>query len=152
MPKTCVALYALGAMVSASAGLLTVESRLYGFGLIGVGLAFLVAASWVSGGSRPLTAIAMVLATNLAFWMSFGLWRIRPKLIGPTTGIGIDPFGLAVTVWLFVFVGCVIYESIVLIRGLGDGAQRQVSAIGLAGVVLQIPITIRMIYAMIQGV
>ena len=152
MSKGCLTLYAVGALVSALAALVNLENRVLSFGLLGVGLACIATASWISGVSRPLTAIAMVFVTNLAFWMSFGLWRIRPTLIGPTTGIGIDPFGLAVSVWLFVFLGCVIYESMVLIRGLGDGAQRQVSAMGLAGVVLQIPITIRVIYGMVQGI
>lgn len=152
MSKTCLALYALGALVSALAALLNIENRVLGFGLIGAGLACIVAASWISGAFRPLTALATVVVTNLAFWMSFGLWRMRPQLIGPTAGTGLDPFSLVVSVWLVVFVGCVIYESIVLIRGLGDGAQRQVSAMGLVGVVLQIPVTIRVIYGMVQGI
>ena len=152
MSKTCLVLYALGALVSASAALLNVENRGFGFGLIGVGLAFMVAASWINGAFRPVTALAIVVVTNLAFWMSFGLWRMRPQLVGATAGTGIDPFSLVVSVWLIVFVGCAIYEGAVLIRGLGDGAQRQVSAMGLAGFVLQIPITIRVIYGMVQGV
>ena len=152
MSKTCLALYAVGALVSALAGLLNTENRVLSFGLLGAGLACMVAASWISGAFRPLTALATVVVTNLAFWMSFALWRMRPLLIGSTAGTGLDPFSLVVSAWLVVFVGCVIYESIVLIRGLGDGAQRQISAIGLAGVVLQIPITIRLIYGMIQGV
>lgn len=152
MSKGCLSLYAVGALVSALPGLLNRESPVLCLGLLGVGLAFIVTASWISGPTRPLTAIAMVLATNLAFWTSFGLWRIRPTLTGPTAGIGIDPFALPVAVWFFVLLGCVIYESAILIRGLGDGAQRQASAMGLAGVALQIPITIRVIYGMVQGV
>ena len=152
MSKICLVLYSFGALVSASAALLNIENRAYSFGLIGAGMACIVATSWISGAFRPLTALAIVVVTNLAFWMSFGLWRMRPQLIGPTAETGIDPFGLVVSVWLVVFAGCVIYECTVLIRGLGDGAQRQVSAMGLTGVVLQIPITIRVIYGMVQGV
>ena len=50
MSKPSLALYVLGVLVSASAALLNIESRVYGFGLIGVGLALIVAASWISGG------------------------------------------------------------------------------------------------------
>lgn len=152
MSKPCLALYALGAVVSASAALLTVENRAYGFGLIGAGLAFMIAASWMNGAFRPVTGLAIVIVTNLAFWMSYGLWRMRPQLIGQPSGTGIDSFSLAVSAWLLVFLGCAVYECIVLLRGIGDGAHRQVSAMGLAGVVLQIPLTLRFIYGMIQGV
>lgn len=152
MTRANLALYALGALVSASAGLLNIENRVCEFGLILVGLALIGVASWVTGADRPVTAAALVVVTNLAFWMAFGLWRMRPQLIGPTGSTGIDPFSLVVSVWLIVFIGCMVYESIVLIRGLGDRPQRQISVIGLLGVVLQVPITIRFIYVMIQGI
>lgn len=145
-------LYAIGALVSAMAGLLTVENRFYSFGLLALGLMCMAAACWLSGVWRPSTAVSLLLVTNATFWLSFAMWRIRPRLIGPTADAGLDPFSLAVSVWLIVFAACLIYEGFVLIRGVSDGTHRRVAVVGLIGAVLQVPTTMRVIFTMLQGV
>ena len=152
MPKSYWPWYVAGALVAALPALVSVESRLYSFGLLGVGWLMIMVGLWRHGPSRPSTAVTLLLVTNIAFWVSFGLWRLRPQLIGPLEQPGLDPFSLAVSVWLLAFLASACYEAFILIRGLSQTAERQISYVGLAGVALQVPLTIRVIYSMIQGV
>jgi len=142
----------LGALLLALPGLISVDNRFYYFGLLGLGWLSVVVALRQGGPARPGTAIALLLATNLAFWFSYALWKLRPRIVGPVQAEGTDPFGIAVSIWLIAIVVCTLYEGIVLVRGLGGAPQRHLSAFGLVGVVLQLPTTMRAIYSLIGGV
>jgi hypothetical protein len=141
--------YLLGVLLLAIPGLISVDNRFYYFGLLGLGWMSMVFALQQGGPTRPATAIALLLATNLAFWFSYGLWKLRPRIIGPVEVEGTDPFGIAVSVAIII---CTVYESFVLARSLSGTPQRQLSALGLAGVALQLPTTLRAIYILIRGV
>jgi len=149
MAKSTFLLYGAGVVFATLPGLVTIESRALSFGPLGLGILFFGAASWLSGVSRPVTALTLMLVTNVSFWLSYGLWRaVRPQIVQ----VGIDPFSAAISLWLLVFLGCALYECVVLVWGLSDRQQRQLSMIGLAGTAIQVPVTIRLIYGMIQGV
>ena len=144
--------YLLGVVLLALPGLINVDNRFYYFGLLGLGWMTVVIALRQSGPLRPGTAIALLVVTNMAFWLSYGLWKLRPRIVGPVQTEGTDTFGIAVSVWLIAIIVCALYEGIVLVRGFSGTIQRHLSVVGLVGVVLQFPATGRLIYSMIRGV
>ncbi len=144
--------YLAGTVLLALPGLINVDNRFYYFSFLGLGWLSLVFTLRQSGLPRPGTAIALLVTTNLAFWLSYCLWKVRARIVGPVQTDGTDPFGLAVSIWLFAIIICAVYESVVLVRALVRSSQQQMSVLGLAGVALQVPTTLRFIYSMIRGV
>jgi hypothetical protein len=144
--------YLLGVFLLALPGLISVDNRFYYFGVLGLGWISIVFALRQSGPTLPGTAIVLLLVTNLAFWLSYGLWKLRPHIVGPVQAEGTDPFGIAVAVWLIAIIICALYEIIILVRGISGTTQRYLSVVGLAGVVLQFPTTLRLIYSLIRGI
>jgi len=145
--------YLLGMFVLALLGLINVSNRFYYFSILAIGWLSIIFAIRQSGLKQPITAIALLLTTNLAFWCSYGLWKLRPQIIGPVQSGGIDPFSIAVSFWLIMLIVCILYECVVFIRSITDmQGQRCLSVFGLVGVVLQVLITLKTIYLLICGI
>lgn len=144
--------YVAGSIFLALPGLISVPNRLYFVGLLTAGWACTGFGLAKVGVWRPVSAVVLVLATNSAFWLSYGLFKLRPRLVGPVQAGGIDPFASAVSIWLVTLLICALYEGIVLTRGLCSARQRQLAAIGLVGALLQIPTTLRFVYTLIEGI
>src|SRR5688572_30706871 len=70
--------YLLGVLLLALPGLITVDNRLFYFGLFGAGWLCVVLALRANGIARPNSAIALLVVTNVAFWFSYGLCKLRP--------------------------------------------------------------------------
>jgi len=142
----------LGAFLLAISGIVTTNNRFYYFTTFGFGWVIVIYTLRKGGLMQPRTAITLLFVSNLAFWCSYGLWKLHAQIRGSIQMEGIDPFGIAVSIWLIVFVIIVLYEVIVFSRGLFDRFQRRLSTIGLICFALQFPITVRIIYTMLRGI
>ena len=146
------ALYVIGAVLMALPGLFTTGVRFYFMALIASGYLLLVIATVKYEFTNPRTALLLLLVSNLSFWFSYGLWWLRPKLLGLAPEKGIDPFAGPLSLWLIVLLTFLVYEVAVFVTGMAANRQRVLAAIGLAAVVAQALITLRTIYVMANGV
>jgi uncharacterized membrane protein (DUF373 family) len=138
-------------MLMAVPGLFTSETRL-SLVLMAAGCLFLLIATAQKGVSKPETALLLLISSNLSFWLSYGLWLLRPKLMGPPRTEGIDPFAGPVAFWLLVLVIFAIYEAVTFLVGMTRVQQRKIASVGLAAVVLQVLVTMRTVYNMVKGI
>jgi len=144
--------YALGLLLLALPGSFTTKSRPYFFGILGLGWLLIVLFLKHARYAPPGTALLLLVTSNAAFWLSYLLWRLRPRMMGPLGVEGTDSFGVALSIWLAVLLICTLYEGFVFLRGVGTAQQRQVSVLGLVGLMLQVTTTLRVIYLLLQGV
>jgi len=142
----------LGVIILALPGLINVSNRFYYFALLGLGWVIVVFVLRQSVHKQPIDAIILLFTTNFAFWFSYVLWKLRPLIIGPVQSEGVDPFSIAISAWLIALIVCALYEFIVLVRGINKSKQRYLSMLGLVGVLLQFPITLKAIYSLINGI
>lgn len=120
-----------------------------------VGSGLLAAVAIRAGVGRPATALAILIALNLAYWLSFSLWLLRTAVFHSFAASGEDPFMGAVALWVLIFPAVSIYQVVVFARSVvkdNQGEHRTLSIMGLAAVALQVSFTLRMIWDMIQGV
>jgi hypothetical protein len=151
--KSKMTLYAIGALLMALPGPFTTSTRLLSLACIGVGYSLLIIATVRCGFTKPKTALLLLIISNLSFWFSVGLWLVRDRYVGsPPPYTGIDPFVGPLLLWMVVLVTSVIYEVVVFLRGVVANRDRSVAAVGLVAVVVQMALTVRSIYLMIQGV
>jgi hypothetical protein len=146
------ALFVLGALLMCLPGLFTAGMRWAFVAFLAVGYATLIVATVKSGGSRPGTALMLLAASNASFWLSYGLWLIRLKYAGPSPKSGIEVFAGAVALWLILLLTFLAYESVVFLRGFVANRERTVAAMGLVAAVVQVFVTLRFVYRMVQGV
>src|SRR5205807_9143447 len=95
-----IALFALGTLLMSVPGLITEKMGWAFLVLLIVGYIILIVATVKNGGSRPVTALALLITSNVAFWLSYGLWLIRLKFVGPSPESGIDPFAGPLAIWV----------------------------------------------------
>ncbi len=100
-----------------------------GFALGGIAMMF--AGACLNGLMQPSTALLVVVSTNAAFWLSFGLWRVTDKV-----PVGIDPYAGIVALWLVVLMPLTAYEGMMFIRGMLRSPDSRLAAIGLIALVL----------------
>jgi hypothetical protein len=150
MPK--LAWFALGALLMSVPGLITERMRWAFFVLLAMGYVILIAATVRGSMSKPTTAIILAAATNIAFWLSYGLWMLRRAVAEPSAEAGIDPFAGPVAMWLLLFPTFLVYEAIVFVKGIVVNRERGVATIGMAAIVGQVLLTFRIIYRLIAGV
>jgi hypothetical protein len=145
-------LYVVGGVLMALPGLFTAESSLYFMAFMAGGCLLLVTACVKFEFTAPRTAFLLLFVSNASFWLSYALWSVRPKLVGPPPKEGIDPFAGPISLWLLLFLAFVIYETAVFVVGLTANRQRGFAAAGLVAVVAQTLVTLRTIYTMVKGV
>jgi hypothetical protein len=138
-------------MLMAAPGLFTSETRL-SLVLMAAGCLLLLIATAQKGVSKPESALLLLTSSNLSFWLSYGLWLLRPKLMGPPPTEGIDPFAGPVAFWLLILVTFAIYEAATFLVGMTRLQQRKIASVGFAAVVLQALATMRMVYKMVEGI
>ncbi len=153
MKQKCrVALFALGAILMSAPGLCTEDLRWAFAVFLGAGFVILVTATVWQGGSKPAAALVLLISTNLSFWLSYGLWRLRLKYVGPSPNQGIDVFAGPVALWSFVLLACLLYEVVVFVRALAKGQQRMAAVAGLLAWVIQVLITLGTVWGLLEGV
>jgi len=149
---TKLVLFVLGALLMCLPGLFTAGMRWAFVASLVAGYATLIVATVKSGGSRPGTALMLLAASNVSFWFSYGLWLIRLKFAGPSPKSGIEVFAGPVAFWLILLLTFLAYESVVFLRGVVANRERTVAAMGLVAAVVQVLVTLRFVYRMVQGV
>jgi hypothetical protein len=146
------AFFLLGAVLMCVPGLFTVGMRWAFVAFLVAGCVILIVATVKNGGSRPRTALTLLVASNVSFWLSYALWLLRLKFWGPSPKLGIETFAGPVALWLLFFLGFLLYEAVIFLRGLAANQERTTAAIGLVAAIAQVLVTIRIIYRMVQGV
>ena len=116
------------------------------------GYVALIVATVKNGGTRPSTALSLLVASNLSFWLSYVLWLLRMKFFGPSPESGIETFAGPVALWLVLLVTFLLYEAVVFVRGLAVNQERTTAAVGLVASAAQVLITLLMAYVLVQGV
>jgi hypothetical protein len=94
----------------------------------------------------------LLIASNVSFWLSYGLWLIRLKFAGPSPKSGIEAFAGPVALWLILLLTFLLYEAVVFLRGLATNQERTTAAFGLVASVAQVLVTLRTVYGLVQGV
>jgi hypothetical protein len=146
------ALFVLGALLMCIPGLFTAGMRWAFVAFLLAGFVILVVATVKNGGSKPGTALTLLIASNVSFWLSYALWLLRLKFWGPSPKLGIETFAGPVALWLILLLAFFLYEGVVFLRGLAANHERITAAIGLVAAIAQVLITIRVVYRMVQGV
>jgi hypothetical protein len=146
------AFFLLGAVLMCVPGLFTAGMRWAFVAFLVAGCVILVVATAKNGGSRPVTALTLLIATNVSFWLSYVLWLVRLKFWGPSPKLGIETFAGPVALWLILFLAFLLYEGVVFLRGLAANRERAAAAIGLVAAIAQVLVTMRVVYRMVQGV
>jgi hypothetical protein len=132
------ALYAAGSILMASPGLFKTETRLWFFGCMGAGCVLFIIATVEHGVTKPRTALLLLIISTITTWLSFALWLIRDRLLGPLPPFsGEDPFGIELALWCLLLIPVAIYEVVVFLWGLIANRERRAAAVGLAAVVGQ---------------
>jgi hypothetical protein len=143
-------LYVFGAMLMAIPGLITTSLKLYFMASLAVGCLLLVTATLKNEVGKPKTALLLLAISNSSFWLSYTLWLIRPKLLGPQLRDGIDPFLGPLAFWLVVLAAFMVCEGTVFLAGIAANRQRAVAAAGLVALIAQLLLTCRTVYAMVH--
>lgn len=144
--------FALGVILMCLPGLFTGGMRLASAAFMVVGYAILIVATVKNGGSKPGTALVLLATSNLSFWLSYGLWLIRLKFAGPSPREGIETFAGPLAFWVILLSTFVVYESVVFLRSVVINRERTAALTGLAAVIVQVFVTLRLAYDMVQSV
>ena len=146
------ALFVLGALLMCIPGLFTAGMKWAFVAFLGAGFLIFAMATVRNGSLKPVTAMVLLIATNVSFWASYGLWFLRLKYTGPSPERGIDAFAGTVALWLILLLIFLMYEAVVFVRGLAKDQERMTAAIGLVASAVQVLVTIRTAYGLVQGV
>ena len=149
---TKLAFFVLGALLMCVPGLFTAGMKWAFVAFLAAGYVTLIVATVKNGGLRPRTALTLLIASNVSFWLSYGLWLIRLKFAGPSPESGIEAFAGPVALWLILFLTFLLYEAVVFLKGLATNQERTTAVIGLVAAIAQVLVTIRVVYRMVQGV
>ncbi len=145
-------LYISAGLVMAIPGLLVTPGRSSWMAPLLAGLVLLTVAVLRTGPSEAGTALALLIALNSSYWLSYLLWSVRPTLIKRSPPYGEDPFAGAVALWALVFLAVFFYQLIVFVYGaLQGGKARTISVIGFLGLIFQSTVTFRDIWIGIEG-
>jgi len=146
------ALFAVGAVLMCLPGVFTAGMKWAFVVFLVVGYAIFILATFKNGGSKPGTALILLIFSNASFWLSYGLWHVRLKFAGPSPESGVDAFAGPVALWLILLLTFLLYEAVVFFRGLAVNQERATAAIGLAAAAAQVLVTLRTAYSLVQGV
>lgn len=149
---TKLALFVLGALLMCVPGLFTAGMKWAFVAFLAVGYVTLIVATVKNGGLSPRTALMLLIASNVSFWLSYGLWLIRLKFAGPSPKSGIEAFAGPVALWLILLLTFLLYETVVFVRGIATNQERTTAAFGLVASVAQVLVTLRTVYGLVQGV
>lgn len=125
----------------------------WAFGVfLALGFVSFIVATVKNGGSKPETALALLIATNLSFWLSLGLAIVRMSIAGPSVLGGVDAFAGPAALWLYLLPPLILYEAVVFLKSLTANQERTTAVVGLVAVAAQVAVTMRFVYGMVQGV
>ena len=145
-------LFVIGALLMCVPALFTAGMKWAFAVFLIAGYAVLIVATLKTGGSKPGTALTLLLATNASFWLSYVLWLARLKWAGPSPQSGVDAFAGPVALWLILLLTLLLYEVTVFVRGFAANQERGIAVAGLVAAAAQVLITLRVAYNMVQGV
>ena len=148
--RTIQLLFGGGVVLAGMAGAAGGWGHYSGISLVLVGVAMMAAGCWLNGLLRPETGLLLLIGSNAAFWLSFLLWQVLRG--NRVLSEGIDPYAGLVAFWLILLSSFVLYEAVVFLKGLMNEADRRLGGIGLVLLLVQIPVTIRHMYRMVEGV
>ena len=152
MSKFMIFALGLGVLLSSIPGLFPQPMHLLSSVSLLLGGSALVAAAMKNGYGRPESAILLLLTSNLAFWLSFGLWHLRLSATGPSPSDGVETFAGTLAVWCLLLAIFSLYELVVCLRGVWGSAGRSMALAGIAGLVMQTLTSVRVAYNLVQGV
>jgi len=145
-------LFALGAFLMCISGLFTAGMRWVIMSTLAVGFAVFLTAVVKSGSSRPLSALWLLVTSNLSFWICYGLWHLRLRFVGPSPETGVDVFAGTLSIWLILLAVFALYEIVIFSWSILSNHQRTLALIGLIAVFAQVLTTLRFAYKLVQGV
>jgi hypothetical protein len=145
------ALFVLGALLMSLPGF-AAQLVWASLALMAGGYVVFIVATVKNGASRPGTALTLLIASNVAFWLGYGLCAIRLKFTAMFPHEGVDPFALSVALWVILFPTFVLYEVVVFFRGIAANHDRRTATIGLVACVAELLLTLRTAYGLLQGV
>jgi hypothetical protein len=152
MNRTNTILFVCGALVMSIPGLFTHGLRVASLLVLLAGFIVFITAVIRSGGLQPQSALWLLGASNLSFWGCLGMWQMRLHFAAPSKEGGVDVFAGTLSVWLVALLLLGLYELGVFSWGAISNRQRSVALIGLAAVLLQVLISIRAAYQILEGV
>ena len=152
MNRTSTILFVLGALLTSISGLFTQGLRVASLVVLLAGFISFIAAVIKSGGSQPQSALWLLIASNLSFWLCLGMWHMRLRFAVPSEKAGIDVFAGTLSAWLLILVLFSVYEAAIFSWGALSNRQRGLALVGLIAVLLQIPTSLRIAYQILQGV
>lgn len=147
-------LFILGALLMCIPGMFTWTINRVSVVCLIIGFLILLAAMIMSRSLGPLSAVWLLVTSNLSFWCCYGFWLLRIKFFvtgsvseeGSVANIaGISAFWFA---FLLIFL---IYEGIILLRAILSNRQRTLALVVLAAVLAQVPLTLKFIWDALQG-
>ncbi|WP_232298682.1 hypothetical protein [Granulicella tundricola] len=152
MPKSSARVLIAGLILGSVPGLYPSRLHLLADTSLLVGVLLIVFASLRGGLNQPKRALILIGYCNLAFWLSYVVWMLRLKMVGPSLDIGIDPFAGVLAEWFVLLVLGSAYEVIVFTRGIFSQQQRRIALVGMGVLLIQILTSIQVSYRLLQGV
>src|SRR5450631_3267779 len=132
-------LWAVGALCMAVPGLFTWGMGRAYLAFMVAGCLILIVATVRDGASRPVTALALLVVSNAAYWFSYGLFRTRLAFAKPVHLPGPDAFARpVVAMWVLVLVIFLAYELFIFVWALLAKRERAIAAFGLGASVEQV--------------
>jgi uncharacterized membrane protein len=117
-----------------------------------VGFIILIAATVRDGASKPETALALLVVSNAAYWLSYALFRTRLAFTQPVHLPFPDVFVRpVVATWVLVIVIFLVYELFIFVWALLAKRDRAIAAFGLGASVAQVLLTLTSAYYLMSG-
>jgi hypothetical protein len=139
-------LWILGAVCLSAPGLFTWRMGWTFLASMLGGYAILIVATVMNGASKPRTALALLIASNAAYWFSYALFRTRLAFTRPVHLPSPDSFGRPVALWGLMLVTLLAYELFIFVWALVAKRERAIAAIGLGASVAQVLFTLMNAY------
>jgi hypothetical protein len=117
-----------------------------------VGCLILIVATVKDGASKSETALALLVVSNAAYWLSYGLFRTRLAFTKPVhlpqPDIFVRP---VVALWILILVIFLAYELFIFVWILLAKRERAIAALGLGASVAQVSLTLTNAYHLMSG-
>jgi hypothetical protein len=152
MTRQSVSLFCLGLFLATIPSLFPNDLHLVATLCLLFGGILLVAASVKRGWRNSQSSLLLILTSNSAFWLCYGLWHLRLKIIGPSPRQGIDTYAGVLAEWFLLLLLLSLYEVVVFTWNAVSNRQRWYALVGFAGLLLQSATSVRFAYTLIQGV
>jgi hypothetical protein len=152
MTKPSILLWGLGMLLTSIPGLFPENLRMAALLCMALGALFYAMAAYKIGASSAGSALVLVAASNLAFWLAYGLWHLRMNTAGPSPKMGVESFAGVVSGWFTILLLFSLYEGAVFLWGTIANRERSVALVGIVALVIQTATSTRLAYSLLQGV